>query len=286
MKKIFTILSAALLCASASNAATWSVIGGFNGWGADEDMTQKSENVYEITMPSLSGEFKFRCDHSWDVNLGADYVKDLTGNATVPVENSGANFSFETEVTNVTLTLDVANKTLTISGLPNDMVVPEPPKIEESGLYLIGEPAGQWKPSVGIGMTETAPGVFSWEGELKENQYLSFVTELDSNNDWNVLNSHRYGPESDGTELSPNTALGLVYPKDGAWKVVVTDNYTVVVDTKAMTVKALNSVGVNCLEAVGNDAVYFNMQGMRVANPENGMYIRISNNKSEKVIVK
>ena len=33
------------------------------------------------------------------------------------------------------------------------------------------------------------------------------------------------------------------------------------------------------------DATYYNLQGVRVENPSNGVYIRVINNKAEKVIL-
>lgn len=45
--------------------------------------------------------------------------------------------------------------------------------------------------------------------------------------------------------------------------------------------------GIRGVEAVANgEVVYYNFQGVRVANPENGVYIRVQNGKATKVIVK
>lgn len=38
--------------------------------------------------------------------------------------------------------------------------------------------------------------------------------------------------------------------------------------------------------AVASDAVYFNLQGMRVANPENGLFVKVVDGKATKVIVR
>lgn len=46
------------------------------------------------------------------------------------------------------------------------------------------------------------------------------------------------------------------------------------------------SLGIDGIEVENGAAQYYNMQGVRVANPENGMYIRIQNGKAQKVIVK
>lgn len=44
--------------------------------------------------------------------------------------------------------------------------------------------------------------------------------------------------------------------------------------------------GVNGIEATEGDAMYFNLQGQRVANPEPGIYVRVLNGKTQKVVVK
>lgn len=49
-----------------------------------------------------------------------------------------------------------------------------------------------------------------------------------------------------------------------------------------------STLGVDNIMANDNDApvVYYNLQGVRVANPENGLYIRVQGNKATKVLVK
>ncbi len=44
--------------------------------------------------------------------------------------------------------------------------------------------------------------------------------------------------------------------------------------------------GVNEITVAEGEAEYYNMQGVRVANPENGMFIRIQNGKAQKVVIK
>lgn len=64
-----------------------SMIGGFNGWGDDLEMTfNKDEGCWEVTTDAVSGEFKFRANHDWGINWGGD-----TNNLT----QDGANLNIE-----------------------------------------------------------------------------------------------------------------------------------------------------------------------------------------------
>ena len=47
------------------------------------------------------------------------------------------------------------------------------------------------------------------------------------------------------------------------------------------------STGINEVEAVDNaKAVYYNLQGVEVENPKNGVFIKVQGSKASKVIVK
>lgn len=67
--------------------------------------------------------------------------------------------------------------------------------------------------------------------------------------------------------------LGAVSVYNGALQVYPI-SYTAVVES-----------GIEAIETEG-EAEYFNLQGVRVANPGHGLFIRIQNGKAEKVLVK
>lgn len=58
-----------------ATAVTWSVIGGFNGWGGDEVMTYDEGNhCLSVTVNfEEATEFKFRRDTDWGINLGGTF---------------------------------------------------------------------------------------------------------------------------------------------------------------------------------------------------------------------
>lgn len=64
-----------------------SIIGGFNDWSADLEMTYNvAEGCWEVTTDAVSGEFKFRANHDWGINWGGAET-DLT--------QDGANLNIE-----------------------------------------------------------------------------------------------------------------------------------------------------------------------------------------------
>ena len=64
-----------------------SMIGGFNGWSEDLEMTYNAaEGCWEVTTDAVSGEFKFRANHDWGINWGGA-EGDLT--------QDGANLNIE-----------------------------------------------------------------------------------------------------------------------------------------------------------------------------------------------
>lgn len=82
-------------------------------------------------------------------------------------------------------------------------------------------------------------------------------------------------------------------PEIGA-TVIISGNLKVYNDTKEfdagnliVSYVAPSTSGIEEIEAADNaDAVYYNLNGVRVDNPENGLYIRVSGNKATKVLVK
>ncbi len=88
---------------SATVEATFSMFKGFNsigiigsatagGWGADTDMTETSDGVYEVTIALTAMAAKFRADDDWAVNWGAADFPSGSGTqdgADIPVAEAG-----------------------------------------------------------------------------------------------------------------------------------------------------------------------------------------------------
>ena len=64
-------LDAAAMTYSLLKIESISMIGGFNGWGDDLEMTYNStDGCWEVTTDAVSGEYKFRANHDWAINWG------------------------------------------------------------------------------------------------------------------------------------------------------------------------------------------------------------------------
>ena len=131
---------------------------------------------------------------------------------------------------------DVATATYTIA------TEPEP----EDKIYMLGDiPGAIWDPS-----SAKAPLVKNTEGKYVIDEvtisnagngngygYFCFVDQLGANGkDWSANNGHRYGPETDGTEVTVGQTTAMIKYDwtDTAWKIPA-GTYKMVVDIDAMT---------------------------------------------------
>lgn len=104
---------------------------------------------------------------------------------------------------------------------------------------------------------------------------------------WNGTEDLYY---SNGSEVTPGEWVVLPFSSSVQMTVAgaeENDLYSVEWNQKTTSVKVVKTgtVGVEAVEAA-EEAVYFTLQGVKVANPENGLYIKVVNGKATKVLVK
>ena len=69
-----------------------------------------------------------------------------------------------------------------------------------------------------------------------------------------------------------------------SWKLAA-GTYLFTIDFESKTVRVDLSDGVENIEVTEEEEVeYYNLQGVKVANPSNGVYIRVINGKATKVV--
>lgn len=210
-----------------------------------------------------------------------------------PLENVILLFDWGTNPANTTI--EVTNIKL-IKYVTGDE--PEPATTPEQ-LYLNGAIVGWVEPSEAnadkfadyiLAETEKGSGIYTgeFEFEAKENNSFRFYSKLDG---WD---NSSIGASQNDQQL-PFTFTDNVYegeifiggkgswqlPDDFAGKVKMTVN----LNDKTIKLEAeTKQDSIESIEAESADAVYYNLQGVRVANPENGIFIKVAGKKVEKVI--
>lgn len=167
-------------------------------------------------------------------------------------------------------------------------------------LYLMGNITG-WDPSVAIAHHEKESGVYKWNkvelpaAEKSEYSYFTFVTAVGAHaTDWDTVNNggHRYGASTQDEEVSSEATITKFPVNVNAssaysW-MTKAGSYNITADLKNMKVTLTSTSGVEVIDFNIEDAtpVYYNMQGVRVDNPANGIYIVVRGNKVSKEIIK
>lgn len=209
-----------------------------------------------------------------------------------PMQNVLLLFDFGTNPANTTI--EITN----IKLIKNAVEEPEPATTPEQ-LYLNGAIVGWVEPSEAnadkfadyiLAETEKGSGIYTgeFEFEAKENNSFRFYSKLDG---WD---NSSIGASQDDKQ-NPFTFTDNVYegeifiggkgswqlPDDFAGKVKMTVNLN---DKNIKLEAETKQDSIEAIEAETAEAVYYNLQGVRVANPENGIFIKVAGNKVEKVI--
>jgi len=121
-------------------------------------------------------------------------------------------------------------------------------------MWIIGECAtAAWLPGASKKMTKTADGVFEVE-ETITGSWFAFVTSIENctatTTDWEVINSHRFGSNPSGENISDGAAHNISGVNGDYSFTISSGTYKFVVDVNAMTVTATPVSAVENVEAV------------------------------------
>lgn len=243
----------------------WSVIGAFTNWSEDVDMAQTAPGIWRVTMEVLEGEFKFRKNHEWGVNYGApegDSTEVEPGTEGLGIALSGANFWIAPSF-RVTLTLDL-NAEILYATLPKPMGM--------RGSF------NDWGWNDEYLFVQKTPGIFTLNMENMKSDWEFKV----SNDDW----SENYSTDIFGMLADTNYSLFA-----NVGNMSLANDYKNVVWTLNLLDNTISFTGdidtsVAEIETSEDNVRYYNLQGVEVEKPVNGLYIRVANGKSEKVLVK
>lgn len=291
MKKFLLSLATAVVAFSAVAAeGPFYVVGAFQGWAVDAapEMTKVGDK-YELEVANMKSAFKILNAQSWDatgewaaasandkITLGTPF--QLTAKAE-GVTTSDLFFAEADEVSNAKLVLDPTNMTLTVTGTP----VTGNPELWMVGGFTTPVWSNPGAESASPKFTET-DGVYTltytFAGEFE------FKIAADG---W----APQWGLYSPGDVLNDELPDCILDKKAGSDPGNVlgdfTGDYKVTFDINTCEVVFEKAEG-DGIEGVGVDAnapaVYYNLQGVQVANPTNGLYIVKQGNKVSKVLVK
>ena len=288
MKKF--LLSAALVALAASaNAQDWYVIGGnVNGasWAlADEGgkMTMTSEGVYEWTGTVLGDGFKIN-DGTWD---NSDAIIGSNGDGIAADEEYYYNVGSKTEnihlaggyteVNNPKIVLNVNDGTIVLTG-----------EFAGKAQYYIAGVNGVWDtPGTNPNLEAKSEdgnlytidiALVAAEGATEATGSFKFATA-----NW----GSEFGCEEDNAETITleNPTIEVKGSKNVAYNLPA-DTYTFSLNLADKKISVAKAAAINDVEMDANVApVYYNLQGVRVNNAKDGMFIEVRGNKAAKVIL-
>ena len=249
--------------------------------------------------------FTFTTDGDWSgawrpasPNAGKDYL--ISANGTVQAIASGSDGCFKiTAPGTYTVTPNASANSFTISGFGGD----DPTPVPGDDLYIIGYVDGKdfSNTDYGIKQSSQTGKVYKWNSVLVGDAgaglgYFNIATiigQTGTSEDWDnfINNGIRYGAATKDAPLSVTTPADVkAYIPDvdcsacRSWA-VEPGTYAVTLDLGAMKISLSGASGIEDVEINDNaPAVYYNFQGVRVDNPEGGMFIEVRGNKARKVV--
>ena len=274
-------------------------------------MTAAEDGTWTLTANIVAGEFGIKKLDAEGNQAGwiaaqSGYPEAVVGIAMTAATVNNTNW-VSTLAGEYTFVFNPTEMTLTIQGktpVDPDPVDPDPVDPElPAHVYIVGNLA------TGIWDTANAPELtfaedtklFSIENiEIKPSSdesttgYFSFITVQGSDWDTEVNNGDRYGaPEKDALLTVPSTTnvtlfkAGVNASAAYSWKVEA-GYYDIVLDLANMTINIIESDSSAADIELGNEEapVYFNLQGVQVAEPAAGLYIEVRGNQVRKVMIK
>lgn len=265
-----------------------------------------ADDVYQL-------EFDYKADNAFTGHVklyqnGADgtFAVDQDLAMTAEVQHFKSPVYTDKPLENVILLFDwggnPANTTIEVTNIKLIKYVtgdePEPATTPEQ-LYLNGAIVGWAEPSEAnadkfadyiLAETEKGSGIYTgeFEFEAKDNNSFRFYSKLDGWDNSSIGASQN--DQQTAFTFTDNVYEGEIFiggkgswqlPDDFAGKVKMTVN----LNDKTVKFEAEQKQdSIESIEAESADAVYYNLQGVRVANPENGIFIKVAGKNVEKVI--
>lgn len=301
MKNLFKnlLLAGVMLTSVAANAddsGRLFIVGDATPYGWDLDMAQclmstpETPSTYTGTLYLEGGEnntFKFMEAHEWgSTEYGIADKAAVSGEFQLVsgTYDDGYSQIYVAESGNYYITVDT--KSLTCDITRSDYQESE---IKCTALFLVGDATpGGWSVEDGTPLYQsaTAPYEYSATVALKSDGSFKIATALRGAGSWDAKYYYFRDTDNAGKISTDST-------DDRQWSVSEDGNYTVTVNTIADTIsiERNNSQTTGIEDVTISDVedatpVYYNLQGIKVSNPSNGIFIKVAGNNVSKVIFK
>ncbi len=227
----------------------WAVEGGVRYGATEADLAVESGTAYNMVISDFNCWKLARAKYSMTVDMNAMTVTFVkTGEIEGPIE-------------------------------PTDLT-----------LYVVGTFCG-WEPTDGIEMEKAGNVYTATLGSVDEETEFKITTA-----DWATNFGAGENNVAEGVEIDAwfdSQANFVLTPEEGTALNDVKITFTLVegsaeagTSTPAKIQVSWTTTGVEAIAADANtEAVYYNMQGVKVANPTNGLYIKVAGNKAVKVVL-
>lgn len=289
LRKVLAVAVAAVVAMGVSAQSLY-IFGSFNGWDPANSIEMWQENgvyVMEDIEFGAGGNFALATIQSsdWDaVNANRygfeeDNAKAVEGQAMKIVKGAGAIQVPAAGIYNIYVNLSAMTVTIKKSG---EVVIDAP-----NQLYAVGNlSVGSWDPATAVELTKDGNlfyGEVTFTGAGDGYSYFAVSSGM---GDWTSVNAGRYAPSAG--EVAFNLDEKVEFGRgDAAFKVVAEGTYYINVDFDSMKVwVSSEAAGIEAIDVETVASVYYNLQGVEVANPQNGLYIVKQGNKVSKQLVK
>ena len=213
--------------------------------------------------------------------ISADGASAITGPGVFNCKIEGTNFSIAPGT--YTITFDAAAYTLTVAGEGSDVPTPSVTyyMIGDFNTWTLADPAAKFAQST----ENSAEYVLDYVGTLESG------TGFKINDGTWTNDSCNFGAKEDSSQAPIELGTPFVYTIAGGSQNIIMAttvvNPHVVLNPTAKTITITTSTAVEGVEMEENVApVYYNLQGVRVDAPANGLYIVVRGNKVAIELVK
>ena len=289
LRKVLAVAVAAVVAMGVSAQSLY-IFGSFNGWDPANSIEMWQENgvyVMEDLEFGAGGNFALATIQSsdWDaVNANRygfeeDNAKAVEGQAMKIVKGAGAIQVPAAGIYNIYVNLSAMTVTIKKAG---DVVIETPAQ-----LYAVGNlSVGSWDPATAVELTKDGNMFYGEVTFTGAGDGYSYFAISSGKGDWTYVNAGRFAPTAG--EVAFNLDEKVEFGRgEAAFKVVAEGTYFINVDFDSMKVwVSSEAAGVETLEVEAVAPVYYNLQGVEVANPQNGLYIVKQGNKVSKQLVK